>query len=459
MPAIEELLPVPGSRLQALPTSDVLRTPLAGGPARLRVGLVVEHFDPMRGGLEQWSFRFARELVSRGHEVHVVSQEFVEATRELAVVRHPVRCGRSRLAFGRQARVLLEPLALDVIHDMGAGWYCDVFHPHGGSWLSVTRRKLDMLPGWLRGLKRWLNPLLPRQRQYDKLMARQYADNGQVLLALSRSVADDFMRFHDVGPERIRVVYNGVDTEEFSPACCAERRGPVRRRLGIGPDTLLALVVGHNFHLKGVPTLLDAMGRLGGEERPIHLAVVGGKHLRPWQRRAERLGVGHRVSFLGTSSEPLDYYAAADLYVHPTFYDTCSLVVLEAAACGLPVITSRCNGVSELFREGVEAFLISDPGNGEELAATMRLLVDDARRLRMGRAARQAVEQYTLARNVDEILEVYREVVRRRGGLPRGYAFWLARVPANDTDIDLPAAPKCRGELNRITTVTPTKRS
>jgi glycosyltransferase involved in cell wall biosynthesis len=268
MPAIEELLPVPGSRLQALPTSDVLRTPLAGGPARLRVGLVVEHFDPMRGGLEQWSFRFARELVSRGHEVHVVSQEFVEATRELAVVRHPVRCGRSRLAFGRQARVLLEPLALDVIHDMGAGWYCDVFHPHGGSWLSVTRRKLDMLPGWLRGLKRWLNPLLPRQRQYDKLMARQYADNGQVLLALSRSVADDFMRFHDVGPERIRVVYNGVDTEEFSPACCAERRGPVRRRLGIGPDTLLALVVGHNFHLKGVPTLLDAMGRLGGEERP-----------------------------------------------------------------------------------------------------------------------------------------------------------------------------------------------
>ena len=60
-----------------------------------------------------------------------------------------------------QAFLHLEPLALDIVHDMGMGWYCDVFHPHGGSMASSAERKLLFLPAWLRGLKRMANRLLP----------------------------------------------------------------------------------------------------------------------------------------------------------------------------------------------------------------------------------------------------------------------------------------------------------
>ncbi len=441
----------------------------------MRIALVLEQFNPRRGGLEQWTTRFATRLAQRGHEVHVVAGHFddraLSCTKNgaLPIVAHRIENVGRRLQFAEAAQAKLFAIAPDVIHDMGCGWYCDVFHPHGGSWASITERKLLLQPRWLRPLKRRIDRMLRRQREFQVLMSRQFVDHGQILVALSRSVADDFQRFHRVSPERIRVVYNGVDTDRFSPAHRGNHRRAIRRQLGVGDDTLLALIVAHNFRLKGVATLLRALRRLslvakpclrGQRGRlPIHLAVVGGKRLRGWRRMAERLGVAAAVSFVGAQDETVPYYAAADVYVHPTFYDTCSLVVLEAAASGLPVITSRLNGVSELFdpvsgqgsgargqqlsgvgqgsgirgqgfgvqldrigKQGSDpcpltpdpsngALLLSDPADVEELTESLRVLFDPSRRQKMGNAARRTALKHTFSRNVEEILAVYEEAV------------------------------------------------
>jgi UDP-glucose:(heptosyl)LPS alpha-1,3-glucosyltransferase len=249
--------------------------------------------------------------------------------------------------------------------------------------------------------------LLPRQRDFQRLMAQQYADRGQAMLALSQSAAADFTRFHGVAPGRIRIVYNGVDTERFSPDRCAPHREETRRRLDVATEEVLALLIAHNFRLKGVATLLRAMRDLVARGRKVRLAVVGGKRLDGWRQRARRLGLDRHVTFVGLVDDPVPYYAAADMYVHPTFYDSCSLVALEAAACGLPIITSRYNGAAELFREPGEIRLISDPADARELAAAIAELLDGPVRRRMGRSARQVALAHTLERNVDEILAVY----------------------------------------------------
>jgi UDP-glucose:(heptosyl)LPS alpha-1,3-glucosyltransferase len=398
----------------------------------MRIGLVLDRFEPSRGGRERWTFAFAERLAARGHEVHIIARRLGEAALRLPAALHRVACERSGLLFAEAARQALVPLALDIVHDMGTGWFCDVFQPHGGTWAAVNDRKLLFLPLWLRWLKRGVDRLLPRQRRFQKLMARQYADRGQVLLALSRSGAADFTRFHGVAPERIRIIYNGVDSERFSPARCAPRRAEARRRLGVEPGTVLALLVAHNFRLKGLAALLGAMARLAAQRLPVRLAVVGGRRLEPWRRRVRRLGLEERVTFVGRVEDPVPYYAAADLCVHPTFYDPCSLVLLEAAACGLPLLTSRYNGAAELFREGHEIALISDPADPGELAGAIRGLLDAATRRRMGAAARQVALAHTFERNVDEILAVYAEILRNRAGLPRDYATFAARVPAKE---------------------------
>ncbi len=380
----------------------------------MKVGLVLERFDASRGGREQWTLLFAQRLAARGHEVHVVAREFSAEAGRLPLVPHRVDCAGSAEAFGRAAAGVLAPLALDVVHDMGCGWQCDVFQPHGGSQAALTERKLAFAPWWLRGLKRAIHRWLPRQRSFRRLAERQYADRGQILLALSQTVADDFVRLHGVARERIRVVYNGVDTDRFSPERCAPHREATRRALGVGPSERLALIVAHNFRLKGVPVLLTAVARLAAEGLPVWLAVAGGKRLAGWRGRAARLGLARTVRFVGPIDDPLPYYAAADLYVHPTIYDACSLVVLEAAACGLPIVTSRSNGAAELFHDGVDARLLADPADAGELAASIRAVLDEPTRQRMGAAARQTVLAHSFERNVERILDVYEEVLDRR---------------------------------------------
>jgi len=108
------------------------------------------------------------------------------------------------------------------------------------------------------------------------------------------------------------------------------------------------------------------------------------------------------------------YYAAADAFVLPTFYDPCSLSVSEAAACGLPSVTSRFNGAAELLSEGVEGFVLADPADDSELCNRLGSLMDPALRLRMGAAARRLALRYTLERNCDELMAIYDELAPAR---------------------------------------------
>ena len=299
---------------------------------------------------------------------------------------HQVRRVHSPLAFAAAAEATLVALPLDVIHDMGVGWYNDIFHPHGGSWASVTARKVMLLPPWRRPLKLVLHRVLPRYHIFRRLMARQYADRGQIMVALSRIAADDFARFHQVAPQRIRIVYNGVDAERFSPARCAASRadaptpGHRRRHAAV-------VAGGHQSSAEGDRHAAAEPGAIAGAGPARAAAGRGRKAPGAWRQLAARLGVADAVRFTAAVEDIVPYYAAADLYVHPTIYDTCSLVVLEAAACGLPVITTPSNGAAELFHDGRDIVLLADPADDQGLAAAIQgLLAPAARRAGRGRA-------------------------------------------------------------------------
>ena len=386
----------------------------------MRIGLVVEKFDPLRGGLEQWAVQFASGLLERGHEVHVVAGRFGDEVQAMPIVAHRLEGVRSRIGFAQAAERKLRSLRLDVIHDTGAGWYCDVFQPHGGSWQVVIEHNLLLLPPWLRPMKHAVCRWLPRYRQFDKLMKRQYVNDGRIVLALSRQTLADFQQIHGVPREQLRLVYNGVHPGRFSPEHRARYREAVRRRLGVDDDTLLLLIVAHNFPLKGVPALLRVMGRLTARQSPVHLAVVGGKHVERYERVAGQLGATSAVTFTGTVRDTVPFYSAADVYVHPTFHDSCSLTVLEALASGLPVITSRLNGAAELLTEGVEGCVVPDPADVEGILARLEPMLDPSVRERMGRAARRLALEHSFERNVNEVLAVYEAVVQARHGEAAG---------------------------------------
>jgi UDP-glucose:(heptosyl)LPS alpha-1,3-glucosyltransferase len=380
----------------------------------MRVGLVIDGFDPRRGGVEQWTWQFVQQLLGSGHEVHVVAGQFAPGTERVGLFFHRVPISASRTAWAGEVEKTLRGLKLDLIHDTGCGWHCDVFQPHGGSRVASFEQNLLLIPSWMRPFKRRAAAWLPRYQDFRRLTARQYGDRERIFLAISQMVAGHLQRYHGVREEQLRLVYNGVDLARFSPDHRATHRQAVRERLEIRDDEVLLLIVAHNFRLKGVPTLLRAVGRLRREGAPVRLVVAGGKRHRSYLELARKVGAGEATTFVGAVEDSVPYYAAADVYVQPTFYDPCSLVLLEALASGLPVVTSRFNGAGELLDPGVQGSLVDDPADVAELASHLRPLLPADVRERMGTAARALAMNHSLQRNCREVLAVYEEAAGRR---------------------------------------------
>ncbi len=373
--------------------------------------MVIEHLDRRRGGAETYVHDFATYLLGQGHEVQILAQDVHEppAGAEVHVVR-PDRGlpWRKAVRFARAVRRKLGELRPDTSLATGKALGMGVYQPHGGTVRASQRQNAARLRSDAgRVLKLAVARSGPKHRAAWQLEADQFADPGTRFVAISRMVWRDMRTFYRVPEERMSLVYNGVDLERFHPARCREHREAARVRLGIPEGATVLLLVAHNPKLKGLREQIGALARLTREERQgLCLLVVGRGRTAPYQRLARRLNIAEAVIFAGPQEDMASVYGAADALVHPTWYDPCSLVALEALACGLPVLTTRLNGVSELMEGRGAGVILDSPRPITALAEGARGLLDPARREAMGRAARGVAEEHPVERNFREMLDL-----------------------------------------------------
>jgi UDP-glucose:(heptosyl)LPS alpha-1,3-glucosyltransferase len=180
-------------------------------------------------------------------------------------------------------------------------------------------------------------------------------------------VKADLMRTYRVPESAICVIPDGVDTLRFHPGLRGGHRAAVRAAFGIPPEAPCVLFVGNGFRRKGLDILIQALARLA--DPAWHLLVVGGDPEAPrYKALADRAGLAGRAVFAGAQAEPERFYGAADLLALPAVQEAFGNVVLEAMACGLPVVVSRGAGSAGLLRNGLETGLLEDPRNPDELA-------------------------------------------------------------------------------------------
>jgi UDP-glucose:(heptosyl)LPS alpha-1,3-glucosyltransferase len=169
--------------------------------------------------------------------------------------------------------------------------------------------------------------------------------------------------------------------------------------------------------MKGLVFLIEALAvikKVNGS--PFKLLVLGRDREDSYLGLARDVGVFSDVIFAGSTDEPEKYYGASDLLVHPTFYDACSLTVLEALASGLPVITTLSNGASGIITQGQEGLVISDPREDQSLAEKILFFLDREKLEKASIAARRLAESYSLERNWREMEGVFRKSLLRGGG-------------------------------------------
>lgn len=227
-------------------------------------------------------------------------------------------------------------------------------------------------------------------------------------LPVSDFVGEMLQREVAAPPARVRTLYNGIDLSRANRAR-AEGKSAIRARLGLPEDARVALFVGSLVGEKGVEDLLAVQQALLAADARNWLVWAGEGGLRPGIEAAS----GPRVRVLGRRNDVPDLMAAADILVAPSrWYEAFSLVLAEAAACGTPAVASRIGGIPEVVLDGETGLLVHPGDRPALLAATTRLLADDALRQRLGAAARvRAQALFSLDHMIDETIAEYRHIL------------------------------------------------
>jgi D-inositol-3-phosphate glycosyltransferase len=376
----------------------------------LHVAMLSVHTCPLAalggketGGMNVYVREVSRELGRMGVSVDVFTRSQDPSIQR--VVRLGERARVIHLAAGAEA-----PMARERVYD-----HMDEFVEGVEAWRIAEAIDYDLIHAhyWLSGVaaltlkRRWSVPVLQMFHTLARLknrVARSAAEleplvrveeETRIVSDADRIVAAnvveraELLRDYGAHASRIATIPCGVDTDLFTPGDRAE----ARRGLGLD-DRPVLLWVGRIAPIKGLDTLLDTVARLREAGRDMRLLVVGGEadeptngHETSLRRRIAALGLGESVRFVGPQPQsvlPL-YYAAADVTVLPSYYESFGMVALEAMACGSPVIASRVGGLVTTVRDGVTGFLVPD-GDVEALAERIETLVGDPElRWRLGR--------------------------------------------------------------------------
>lgn len=375
----------------------------------MKLGVLLDHWDLAGGGAEVHTQKLVRRALASGDTVVVATLDG-EADGGATTLRIPAplrRPARDR-AFALDGARALRDAGADCVLAFRHAPDCDVYLPHGGLILDAIAGR-DRARGrapWSSALRHAFSPRVAFFVGAERAVLA--GPEGPTVICLSRRLQARMRMLYPASSARTVVVPNGVDSTFFDPLAFREAGTALRDRHGLG-EAYVGLILAHHPTLKGARTAIEAMAteRVAGWSPPFHLVVAGGRLDAVTRRRARRLGVLGRVHEVGAVEDPRPLYAAADVLVHATWYDPCSLACLEALAMELPVITTPENGAGELM--GAKGGIVLEAaGEPEALAVALGVLADPALRAVTGDDGRYAMLRNREADRLDAVLALCR---------------------------------------------------
>ncbi len=370
----------------------------------MKVALVCKKYSLEEGGLERYTYFLSRELIRAGHEVHIFANTWQEETG-IIIHRVPMVSLSSpakNLSFAFFTNRALSEIKFDIIHSMERIFYQDIFRVSDGINPVQIQQKYP------NPVVRFIKKIGPRRLALSYLEHKIFMDKGcKVVMTNSELVKRNIIEHYMMDPDKIVVIYNGVNISRFNPKVKEKYRKSLRNKYSIKKDEIVLIFVSNNFRLKGLDLVLEAMSLL--KNNRIRLFVIGADNYRTYLRWAINNSLGDQVLFLGPKKNIEKYYAASDIFVLPTLYDAFANVCLEAMACGLPVITTDSNGAAEFILDRENGYILKTQ-KAVELSARIKALEPLSERSRMGDSAAAKATCFTMEKHIKELLKLYKRI-------------------------------------------------
>ena len=369
---------------------------------RLRIAFVVHDYHRNGGHA-----RYVAELSTRycrDHEVHVFANTFEESA-DVTIHSHHVPALRSNALATILSFVvpvswqLMRAGHFDIVHSQGfCGLSQNVMTAHISQtgWFAAVQsagQRQSLRKKVFRSIVQWLE-----RRAYQKRAAKQF-------IAVSYKLKNELALYHGLD-DQVVVIHHGIDTATFHPDNRARDRQSVRSEHAIDDSQCVALYVG-DWQKAGISLLHSLQST-----ESVHLMVVTKTNRSIVQREIDQANLTDRVTLVEPTREIYRYYAASDMFVFPSYYDTFGMVVAEAMASGLPAIVSRQTGASEWILNDQNGIIVESASDAGSFSQAMnRLAKDPALRSAIGEAARSTTIEHSWDRVAIETMDVYRRVL------------------------------------------------
>lgn len=368
---------------------------------------IVTHKIKKGDGQGRVNYEVAQEAIRRGYQLTLLASEVAPELLENSAVNwisipvegYPSEFIRNFIFAKKSADWLgknrgnLDLIKVNGAITMSAADVNAVHFVHSSWWRSpvhISRSRKDFY-----GLYQWLFTAA------NSYWEKQAFSQAKSIIAVSEKVAKELVSI-GVPRQKIRVIVNGVDLQEFTPGVTS------RSLLGLPENVNLALFAGDiRISRKNLDTVLHALVKVP----ELHLAVVGGTQDSPYPAMAKALNISERVHFLGYRHDMPQIQRASDLFVFPSRYEPFGLVVIEAMASGLPVITATTTGAADLLNPD-SGIVLEDCDDVEALARALQLLDSDrSLRQQMGKVARTIAEQHSWSTMAQTYLNIFEELI------------------------------------------------
>jgi len=371
----------------------------------IRLAIVRQKYRP-DGGAERFISRALEALDNQAMDLNVITRQW-QGERQANWHLHicdPLKWGRisRERGFADAARKIWQREKFDIVqsHERIAG--CDIYRAGDGVHQRWLEQRSLLLPAWRQKLlmsNRYHRYVMDAEREMYQ------AKELKAVICNAQMVKDEIIERFGVAGDKIHVIYNAISTTQFVPVSEVER-SKLRAKLGLPLNATILIYVGSGFERKGLAAAIRAVA---GTNR--YLVVVGkDKAEKQYQSLASELGCSERIIFAGMQQDTRPWYQAADGLLLPTLYDPFPNVILEAMACGLPVITSTTCGGSEFIEPGKNGY-VCDALDIPALRDAIMSLPDHAVGSEMAKHARERVMGSSPQRLSQQLVALYQHIL------------------------------------------------